>query len=520
MNLLGMVYFFHFLWAVPVLFFSKATRGSDISRFEVNSLPGSPSLPTSWAGRLPVPGTQKGNNLFFWLFKTEDVAYDDDLIIWFNGGPGCSSLIGMTTGNGPLSFVGNSTDLALNPYSWTKLGHVLYVDQPVGTGFSTASTPYPAENNADVTTHFTQWLQSFLDLFPYLKSKNIHLMGESYAGIYIPYIASALLENTNPLSLNIKSISLGDGSWGNAAAMADVAMGTYLHIQAHHLRIPKSILSAFITADNFCGFTETLKKAQEYPPGSKFRIPGNPENMNYRRDLRRHPRRDLTTAGDGSCNINPINASGILDSVLNSTCYGPCATFSTAMDYLTTTSALGTGPPCYDVYDIFHNCSTIDSLPLLGEYFSQKDVQKALHVEESGPYSACNSTILGTLLGATSPVPPAYNLLPTLVTKHNLSLHIYNGKWDMLLNHIGTELSIQNMTWRGGQGFTERPHRLFFADNAAPADGSSCRAGAGVWAAERGVSYHLFDGAGHSVFASKPREMFSFVRDVVVGRRA
>lgn len=90
----------------------------------------------------------------------------------------------------------------------------------------------------------------------------------------------------------------------------------------------------------------------------------------------------------------------------------------------------------------------------------------------------------------------------------------------MLLNHIGTELSIQNMTWRGGQGFTERPHRLFFADNAAPADGSSCRAGAGVWAAERGVSYHLFDGAGHSVFASKPREMFSFVRDVVVGRRA
>jgi hypothetical protein len=80
MNLLGMVYFFHFLWAVPVLFFSKATRGSDISRFEVNSLPGSPSLPTSWAGRLPVPGTQKGNNLFFWLFKTEDVAYDDDLI--------------------------------------------------------------------------------------------------------------------------------------------------------------------------------------------------------------------------------------------------------------------------------------------------------------------------------------------------------------------------------------------------------------------------------------------------------
>lgn len=80
MNFLEMFYFFYFLWALSVLFFSKATRGSDISQFEVHSLPGSPSLPTSWAGRLPVPGTQTGNDLFFWLFKTEDVAYDDDLI--------------------------------------------------------------------------------------------------------------------------------------------------------------------------------------------------------------------------------------------------------------------------------------------------------------------------------------------------------------------------------------------------------------------------------------------------------
>ncbi|KAJ5231633.1 Peptidase S10 serine carboxypeptidase [Penicillium citrinum] len=508
MNLLGITYFIQLLWTAPVILFSKATHGSNTTQFAVHSLPGSPILPANWAGRLPVPGLERGNSLFFWLFQTEDTHYDDNLILWLNGGPGCSSLIGMTTGNGPLSFIGNTTDLARNPYSWTKLGHVLYVDQPVGTGFSTASIPYPAKDNADVTIHFIKWLESFLSLFPHLKSKKVHLMGESYAGIYLPYIASAILKNHRTLPLNLQSISLGDGSWGNAAATADVAMGTYLHTQATKLNIPKDILSAFDSADHICGFTQALKEAEVYPPKSKIHIPGNPEHMNYRRDIHR---RDLLTAGDGSCDTSPSNASAISHSILNSTCYGPCATFSTAMNYLTTTSAAGTGPACYDVYDISHDCSTIDPLPLLGEYFSRKDVQKALHVTDSGDFSACNPTILGTLL--------AYHILPSLVTEHNISLHIYNGKWDMLLNHIGTEFSIQNMTWRGGQGFSVKPHRSFFADDAAPKNDSSRSVNAGIWAAERGVSYHLFDAAGHSVFANKPKEMFSFVRDVVVGGR-
>lgn len=80
MNLLGVIYFFHFLWAVPVIFFSKTTQGSNISQFEVHSLPGIHSLPTSWAGQLPVPGIETGNRIFFWLFETENKLYDDNLI--------------------------------------------------------------------------------------------------------------------------------------------------------------------------------------------------------------------------------------------------------------------------------------------------------------------------------------------------------------------------------------------------------------------------------------------------------
>lgn len=107
----------------------------------------------------------------------------------------------------------------------------------------------------------------------------------------------------------------------------------------------------------------------------------------------------------------------------------------------------------------------------------------------------------------------------------------------MLINHLGVELSLQNMTWRGAQGFTQKPSQFFFADNAAPSvaknltfkstptattftTSTPTAAVAGTWGMERGVSYHLFRGAGHSVFVNKPREMFSFVRDVVVAPRA
>ncbi|KAJ5184028.1 Peptidase S10 serine carboxypeptidase [Penicillium capsulatum] len=513
MSFSTVLYFFHVLWAIPNFVFSRQPESRDSSRFEVVSLPDSPSLPDSWAGRLPVPGAEAGNDIFFWLFETEDDEYDDNLIIWLNGGPGCSSLIGLTTGNGPISFVGNSTRLERNPYSWTKLGHVLYVDQPVGTGLSTASDPYPLHNNDGVTTDFVSWLREFVSYFPHLQSKELHLIGESYAGIYIPYIAAALLDGNGSLSLNLRSMSLGDGSWGNAAAMSSVAVGTYMHSQSSLLKVPKNILAAFSSADHACGFDDTLKQANSYPPTGKIHVPGDPEHLNHRR----RSRRDLVSVGNGECDTQISTPAEVSNSILNSTCNGPCATFSTALNYLAVISVAGTGPACFDIYDIHHDCETVDPLPLLAEYFSRGDVQSALHAGNAGSFSPCNSTILGTLL-AVPPPPPAYSVLPDLVTNHNISLHFYNGEWDMLINHLGTELSIQNMTWHGAQGFSQKPSRPFYANDAAPeTDDDQMGNAIGIWTAERGVSYHLFHGAGHSVFATKQQEMFAYVRDAVLG---
>ncbi|KAL6236112.1 hypothetical protein BDW75DRAFT_123136 [Aspergillus navahoensis] len=535
-----------------LLLFRPACATPDVSQFRVHSLPDGPPLPPSWAGRLPVPLAEPGDSLFFWLFQAEDTIYDNNLIIWLNGGPGCSSMIGLTTGNGPISFDGNSTSIVANPYSWTKFGHVLYVDQPVGTGYSTASEPYPAVDNDVVTSHFYSWLQSFFAYFPHLQSKRVHLMGESWAGIYIPSFASAIVDNQRTFPIDLRSMTIGDGSIGNGAAMASVTIAKFLESQQSIIHIPDDILAAFKDASEACGFNDILEQAARFPPERTIYISGNPEGLNSKH------RRSLSDIFSGICSTHPTTAEEVRASI-HSSCYGPCATFSTAWDYMATRA----NELCdHDIYDISHDCHTIDHFSLVAQYFSRADVQMALNVLPSAsastpdsaasptssvhlapsPYEYCNQTVLVALGSGQPPQPPVYSILPDLVTSHNISLHIYFGEYDMLLNHYGAELILQNMTWNGAQGFSSPMTRPFFSDNAAPAPSASHPRGdgsnsthkhsgqrnekqpqgtchfpeAGIWASERGVTYHRFKGAGHSVFLSKPREMFAYVRDVVV----
>ena len=91
-----------------------------------------------------------------------------------------------------------------NRYSWTKFANVLYIDQPVGTGFSTGSNQ--ALNNIQVTEQFYAWLKAFYTHFPWLISKRTYFMGESYAGVYVGLaqssISTALIFSCPKLNLN------------------------------------------------------------------------------------------------------------------------------------------------------------------------------------------------------------------------------------------------------------------------------------------------------------------------------
>lgn len=101
--------------------------------------------------------------------------------------------------NGPLSFIGNKTAPNANPYSWTKFGYVLYVDQPVGVGYSTG--PNQTADNFDVTQGFIKWLKAFYAEFPELTTKTTYITGESYAGVYV---SAASVPNHKALNASLK----------------------------------------------------------------------------------------------------------------------------------------------------------------------------------------------------------------------------------------------------------------------------------------------------------------------------
>ena len=145
------------------------------------------------------------NDLFYWFFESRDAVLKNapknptPMIIWLNGGPGSSSLAGLFMENGPLKLGDDNTaSITENLFSWNKNCHLLYWDQPVGTGFSNTNCDAGYMNNEDeLSREFCTALEQFFGSDQFAKYQNcpLYLAGESYAGKYIPNIACELMAN-------------------------------------------------------------------------------------------------------------------------------------------------------------------------------------------------------------------------------------------------------------------------------------------------------------------------------------
>merc|ERR1719161_2287476 len=67
--------------------------------------------------------------------RTSSEASRAPLLVWLNGGPGASSALGNFLEHGPYRLQANGS-LSRNPYAWNRLAHIVYFDNPVGTGYS------------------------------------------------------------------------------------------------------------------------------------------------------------------------------------------------------------------------------------------------------------------------------------------------------------------------------------------------------------------------------------------------
>ena len=124
------------------------------------------------------------SDMWFWFFESRNSPSTAPLALWLNGGPGCSSMIGLFQENGPCHFVNGASTPSLNPYSFNEYANMLYVDQPIGTGFSYGTDD--ATGTVSAAPYVWTLLQAFYTQFPTYESRQFGLFTESYGGHYGP----------------------------------------------------------------------------------------------------------------------------------------------------------------------------------------------------------------------------------------------------------------------------------------------------------------------------------------------
>lgn len=229
----------------------------------VLSVPMAPPLTSgTYSGYLKVSDTKA---LHYYFVESQNDVYNDPLIIWTNGGPGCSSMLGLLQEHGPyvMPDIGNTFDN--NPHSWNIKANVLYVEQPAGVGFSAyGSDDDLKQDDYKSSTDFFTAVQSFYKKFPTFKSHDLWITGESYGGIYVPWLAKRIVDfnagATAADKINLKGIVVGNGV---ADYHYDTTMA-YLNQTYYAAMYPPSMRKVF--EDNKCRFYEGFIPDPEQQP--------------------------------------------------------------------------------------------------------------------------------------------------------------------------------------------------------------------------------------------------------------
>lgn len=138
-----------------------------------------------WTGTIDVTDERR---LFFWYFDSRNDPENDPVIIWLNGGPGGSSMMGLFNELGPCWLDPGASDTVPNDFAWNNNASLLFLDQPAGVGFSSLAegSPLPGAD-MDGAQDFQTFLDVFFaDVFPSKAHLPIHLAAESYGGHYAP----------------------------------------------------------------------------------------------------------------------------------------------------------------------------------------------------------------------------------------------------------------------------------------------------------------------------------------------
>jgi cathepsin A (carboxypeptidase C) len=240
------------------------------------------SFPNSIAGRAKINYdmysgyvniTSAPDYYFYWFFGTQDGNPNAPLIVWTNGGPGCTSMEGATTENGPLNLFDikescsnggpdskcdYTGQLSSNFYAWNAYANVIYLDQPKNVGYSFgygSPTSSSVEAGQDFVIFYNEWLK----LFPEFVNRPLIVAGESYGGHYIPAWVNAVMDfNTANINnaIPLKAAVIGNGCINDTVQNTD----QYIAFQKENNLIdpsshPKTQASAVTEMNKYIGYT-------------------------------------------------------------------------------------------------------------------------------------------------------------------------------------------------------------------------------------------------------------------------
>jgi cathepsin A (carboxypeptidase C) len=197
-----------------------------------------------YSGYADVTATKK---LHYVLITSQNSMQNDPLQIWFNGGPGCSSMMGIFQEHGPFVVDDGTNYLVSNMWSWNKKANMLYIEMPGGVGFSTCDHDAGECVFTDKTTTddnivaLVNWFKKYDDF----KKNKLFISGESYAGVYVPWAAKGMLDYntqvkdpTKEFTFNLKGYIVGNAvtNWDLDCDKAYVTMGFWHGLYGKELK--------------------------------------------------------------------------------------------------------------------------------------------------------------------------------------------------------------------------------------------------------------------------------------------
>ncbi|XP_042439625.1 serine carboxypeptidase-like 45 [Zingiber officinale] len=421
-------------------------------------LPGQPQVSfQQFSGYITVDEL-KGRALFYYFAEAEFDPSTKPLVLWLNGGPGCSSVgVGAFSENGPFRPKGEV--LVTNEYSWNKEGNMLYLETPAGVGFSYSrdSSFYEGVNDKMTARDNLIFLQRWFTRFPHYKSRDLYIAGESYAGHYVPQLAKLMVEFNNKEKIfNLKGIALG-----NPVLEFSTDFNSRAEFFWSHGLISDSTYKIFTSACNYSRYVG------EYYRGSLSPLCQRVMSQVTRETSRFVDKYDVTL---DVCISSVLAQSAVLSP--------------------------------HQVTEHVDVCVEDETV----SYLNRKDVQDSLHAHLSGvtKWTVCSSVLDYEVLNLEI---PTINVVGSIV-KAGIPVLVYSGDQDSVIPLTGSRTLVQKLAKEIGLKTTV-PYRVWFEGEQV-----------GGWTQVYGdiLSFATIRGASHEAPFSQPERSLVLFRAFLQGR--